>query len=331
VDTRVEWSGIATDHLQKEGLDILGQELRSWIGPRRAKPNRIRILVESPVQPVLDNSEFRMCIGNSDYFTIHTITNLSRRSYDSNNGEPIGRVLDSSWSAPALPFGPSAVPYHISAHGVLFVTDPQTDRTYLVLTLPSRQRVPIAPGWNATFAEQMWAPSEETPRDPWWQPYATGLTIEPPQERTGDQDLWRTVLRGMTEELGVQEADLSSRPKLVAACIEQDMYAVAFIFVLRATLTLAELHKRRLGAPDREIGLIAAFPIAGTREGGGRLDSAAQFATLLSMERFDGGPYLLSSPSATLVEPWHLSARLRIHAAARHCEGNRFLDYVCPR
>lgn len=326
--TNIEWSDIANSDLSRQKLDVLGEELRSWIGARRAKPNRIRFLVEPPSQMVLDNNEFQMRIGNSDYFTMRTISNLSRRSHGSSTNEQISRVFDNWWSPPKIPFPASVVPYHISAHGVLFVTDPETNRRYLILTLPSRQRAPLVPGWNASFAEQMWAPSPETTRAPWWHPYVGGLTIDAPKERTGDQDIWRTVQRGLFEELGVQESDLATKPKLIASCIEQDMHFVAFIFVLQATLTLAELQKRRLSAPDREIGPIAAFPIDGLTDEGKRLDPVNQLTSLLSMEQFDGGPYLIPNQESSLIEPWHLSSRLRIYAAARNLVGAKLLDHI---
>lgn len=174
----------------------------------------------------------------------------------------------------------------------------------------------------------MWAPAAETPTDPWWKPYVGNLTIEAPKDRTGDRDVWSTVRRGLFEELGVQEQDLTVPPKLVASCIEQDMHFVAFIFVLQATLTLQDLYKRKLAAPDKEIGSIAAFAIEGPSDEGYLLDPARQLATLLSAERFDGGQYLLPSPAPNVVEPWHLSSRLRIYAATRHLVGARLLDGI---
>lgn len=327
-ETKFEWSDLATSHLSTEKLNILGEELRTWIGTRRAKPNRIRFLVEPPAQMVLDNNEFQMRIGNSDYFTMRTVASLSKRSQGSSTNEPISRVFDNWWSESKIPFQASTVPYHISAHGVLFVTDPETNRRYLVLTLPSRQRAPLVPGWNVSFAEQMWAPSAETPRAPWWQSYVTGLSIEPPKDRTGDLDIWATVRRGMFEELGVQQSDLATSPRLIASCIEQDMHFVAFIFAIQATLTLAELNKRRLSAPDKEIGAIAAFPIDGMTDTGTRLNPIDQFTSILSMKQFDGGPYLIPKPATTLIDSWHLSSRLRIYAAARHFEGSKLLDHV---
>ena len=324
----IEWSEIATTGLDRQKLDILGAELHSWIGSRRAKPNRIRFLVEPPPQMVLDNNEFRMHIGNSDYFTMRTIAELSRKSRGTQHGAGIENVFDTWWSSAGKPFPASCVPYHISAQGILFVTDPNTHRKYLILTLPSRQRSPLVPGWNVSFAEQMWAPYPETQKDPWWKPYASGLTIEAPKDRTGDKDIWDTVLRGLFEELGVKRNDLNSSPKLVASCIEQDMHFVAFIFVLQATLSLQDFYKRKLSAPDKEIGLVAAFPIDGPSDGAGSLDPARQLTKLLSMERFDGGPYILPRPTTSIEELWHISSRLRIYAAARHLVGARLLDHI---
>lgn len=324
----VEWSEIASTGLDSKKLDLLGKILRSWVGSRRAKPNRIRFLVEPPSQMVLDNNEFRMHIGNSDYFTMRTIAELSRISENGQPGLDIQNVFDTWWSSVGRPFPGSCVPYHISAQGVLFITDPSTKRTYIVLTLPSLQRSPLVPGWNASFAEQMWAPFPETPKEPWWEPYTDGLTIEAPKDRTGDKDIWDTVERGLYEELGLRQHELTATPKLVASCIEQDMYFVAFIFVLKATLTLQDFYKRKLSAPDKEIGPIAVFPIDGPRDGAGSFDPTRQLTELLSMEHFDGGPYMLPNATTSIEEPWHLSSRLRIYAAARHLVGAKLLDYI---
>lgn len=328
--THIEWSDLATAQLPQSKLDVLGTELRSWIGSRRAKPNRIRYLAEAPAQMVLDNNEFQMTIGNSDYFTMRTVTSLSKRSHTSTEGDLISQVFDSWWSGPKSRFPATTVPYHVSAMGVLFITDPDSAQRFLILTLPNAQRVPLVPGWNASFAEQMWAPSPTTPKPPWWKPYTSGLDIESPKDRTGDRDIWATVKRGMHEELGLLESDLSESPRLVVSCIEQDMYFVAFVFVLQATMSLAKLQKRRLTAPDKEIGLITAYPLDGVDSSGEKLDSAKQFASLLARDQFDGGPYLIPRPGQPAVDRWHLSSRLRIYAAARHLEGNRLLDYVSP-
>lgn len=276
---------------------------------------------------VLDNSEFTMHVGNSDYFTMRAVTELSRKGGGAHGDPSLLNVFDAWQFEPGAPFPTSSVPYHISAHGVLLVTDPATHRKYLVLTLPSRHRTPLIPGWNVTFAEQMWAPGPETPQEPWWSPYIKGLRIEAPNDRTGDRDIWSTVRRGLFEELGVGDHELTTC-KLVASCIEQDMHSVAFIFVLQTTITLQELHKCKLTAPDREIGALAAFPLDGPSANGGSLDPGRQFAALLSMQHFDGGPYLLPRSERSAVEPWHLSSRLRIHAAARHVLGARLLDYI---
>ncbi|MEM8492234.1 MAG: toll/interleukin-1 receptor domain-containing protein [Pseudomonadota bacterium] len=328
ISTDVEWSDLALSQLDSERLSLLGKELQGWIGARRAKPNRIRFLVEPPAQMVLDNNEFQMKIGNSDYFTMRTVNTLSIRSNESSGEDAIKSVFDDFWGEAKTPFSATTVPYHISAQGVLFITDPQTGLKYLVLTMPSRQRTPLVPGWNVSFAEQMWAPSPRSIQPSWWENYVEGLTIAPPNQRTGDSDVWDTVLRGLYEELGIQQSDLMAFPKLIASCIEQDMYFVAFIFVFQAKLTLNELQKRRLASPDKEIGPIAAYPVEGVLPDGLRLDPMVQFTKLLSQPNFDGGPYLIPRPVETLVDRWHLSSRLRIYAAARNLFGNRVLDHV---
>jgi hypothetical protein len=328
ISTDLEWSDVAFKHLPAQKLALLGERLKSWIGTRRAKPNRIRFLVEPPAQMVIDNNEFQMKIGNSDYFTMRTVNALSASPAGPQGDDPIRAVFDHFWGEANKPFPDTAVPYHISSHGILIVTDPETHKKYLILTLPNRQRTPLVPGWNASFAEQMWAPMRRSYRPSWWEAHVTGLTVEPPSNRSGDSDIWQTVLRGLDEELGIQEADLSESPKLIASCIEQDMYFVAFIFVIQAELTLAQLQERRLRAPDKEVGPIAAYPLSGTSSDGKTLEPLTQIINLLSQESFDGGPFLIPGPVESLVDRWHLSSRLRIYAAARHLEGNRLLDYV---
>ena len=325
-----EWSELALRALSPEKLAVLGTELNTWVGTRKRKPNRIRYLVAPPKQIVLDNTEFQMTIGNSDYFTMRTVTELSRKSHLSSNGGPIAEVFDSWWAKPGRDFDATTVPYHISALGVLFITDPNTDIRYLILTLPDSRRTPLVAGWNASFAEQMWAPSASIGSKPWWSRFAKNLNIDNPIERTGDRHIWSTVTRGLHEELGISETDLSSEPRLVMACMEQDMHFIGFVFVLQARLTLDEFQKRRLGSPDSEIGTVAAYPVDGPTPKGGQYDASVQLAKLLEFDEFDGGPFLVPSPGSSLKSGWHISSRLRIHAAARHIEGNRFQDYVQP-
>ena len=56
--TSVEWSAVAkSGGFSKEAFGNLAKGLLSWLPMRRAKPNRIRFLLEPPVQPVLDHKE----------------------------------------------------------------------------------------------------------------------------------------------------------------------------------------------------------------------------------------------------------------------------------
>lgn len=321
IDSGVEWSELAKSDLSDAAIMYLGNNLRRWIGNRRAKPNRIRFLAEAPAQMVLDNNEYQICVGNSDYFSMRTVANLSesgRKKVD-NNG--IDRVFSNWWEEPNKRFRGTTTPYHVSAQGILIVTDPKSRLRSLILTLPSRQRKPLVTGWNTTFAEQMWAPTISTAALPWWMSYVDGLSIEDPSDRTGDIDLWNTVERGLAEELGIKQSDLIERPKLVASCIEHEVHFVTYIFVLTASLSMAELQSRRLAAPDKEIGSIAAYPLEGTDESGQHLDPLEQFALLLEMDSFNGGPYLVPQPSLSAVEGWHSSSRYRIYVAARHLLG----------
>ena len=199
---------------------------------------------------------------------------------------------------------------------------------YLILTLPNSQRNPLVPGWNATFAEQMWAPSSHSKFQPWWLQFTDGLNINDPSNRTGDANVFTTLRRGLHEELGLLSADIDSKPRLIMACFEQDMHFLGFVFVLEAVMKLSELQTRCNSSPDKEIGIVAAYPIDGFASDGSRIEGAKQFAQILGQERFDGGPYLLNGPGPAIIEKWHISSRLRIYAAARHLLGNRFMDYA---
>ena len=327
--TSEEWSSserLAV--LGRESVKKLGNGLLNWLPARRAKPNRVRFLVKCPVQPVLDNSEFSIEIGNSDYFTMRTIADISRRSRADGAGFGLGDIFGSRWVGPSEKFPGNCVPYHLSSQGILFLNDPSTGVRFLVLTLPSLQRNPLVPGWNATFAEQMWAPKPAAKVRPWWAEFTKNLDIESAAERQGDEHIEDTVIRGLWEELGIERKNLIERPALISACIEQDLYFLTFLYVLEISMSLDDLFQRTERSPDREIEFVAAYPIQGLRPGGGQFDPFRQFAELLSDDFFDGGKHIIPRPTNSLVQPWHISSRMRIYAAARHLLGDPFMNYV---
>ena len=312
---------------QKEQLAKLSEGLIKWMPPRRAKPNRIRYLVTPPVQPVLDHKELVLNIGNSDYFTMRAVAEISRTENDAKSATKLNDIFNSRWGEAGKNFPSDCIPYHISAQGIMFITDPETEIKYLVLTMPSGQRSPLVRGWNATFAEQMWAPSPSTPIRAWWEDYTEGFEIESPKDRFGDENVEATLIRGLMEELGINKDDLNTSPKLISACIEEDLYFVTFIFVIELRMSLNELYIRKESAADREIGNLAAYPIAGVKDGV-EIDSCKRFLKLLKKDSFDGSPYILPQPVEAMKSQWHLSSRMRIYAAARHLLGNEILKYI---
>jgi hypothetical protein len=324
-----EWSTLAR-HIDAVKLSVLGRALHQWIGARRRKPNRIRYLLQPPKQPVLDNDELILHIGNSDYFTMRAIAEASRASHGRTDNTPLAKVFKSWWIDQGHKFDHTVVPYHVSALGVLLLTDPRTNVRYLVLTLPRADRGALVPGWNASYGEQMWAPSSTSATSPWWSAYVKGLDIEEPVERDGDQSLWATVRRGLREELGVLKEDLVDEPALIMACLEQDIYFIGFVFVVCASLSISEFQKRRESSTDREIGAVALYPIDGPAPNGGRYEPAEQLSRLLASDEFDGGPYLIPRTSGELIRGWHISSRLRIYAAGRHILGDRFMEFAQP-
>ena len=124
VVTTEEWSAIAESKgFSKDSIANLAKGLLNWLPMRRAKPNRIRFLLEPPVQPVLDHKELILKIGNSDYFTMRAISEVSRKEKDPDFGVTLKDIFRVRWGQAGKKFPEGCIPYHISAQGVLFVTE----------------------------------------------------------------------------------------------------------------------------------------------------------------------------------------------------------------
>lgn len=317
-----------------KGLIGIDENTKGWIKDRRATPNRIRILLNAPVDPVLDRSELFLHFGNSDYFTVRTVTEISRREREGTlGGLKLSDIFPTRWAERGKPFPKNCVPYHVSAQGILVCREPDTHKKYLILALTNPRGSTLVYGWGATMAEQMWAPEPITSFTPWWADFTNNLGIkpEPGEERQGDVHIQDTLIRGLKEEFGLVAGEhYHADPKLLNVCLEEDMYFITFIFFVQVDLPLAKLYEQWVNAPDhREFDLLAAYQIEGQDENGKEIDGPKRIADLLAQDNFDGGRYLIKNPTGSpIVGPWHITSRMRIYVAASHMWGKRILEYV---
>ena len=317
-----------------KGLIGIDENIKGWIKDRRATPNRIRILLNAPVDPVLDRSELFLHFGNSDYFTVRTVTEISRREREGTLGElKLSDIFPARWSERGKPFPNNCMPYHVSAQGVLVCREPVTNNKYLILTSNNPRGSTLVYGWGATMAEQMWAPEPTSSFTPWWADFTKRLDIktDPREERQGDKHIQDTLIRGLEEEFGLEAGlDYPKDPKLLNVCLEEDMYFITFIFFVQVELPLEKLYEKWVQAPDhREFDLLAAYQIEGLDENGNEIDGPKRIAELLAQDKFDGGRYLIKNPTQSpIVGSWHITSRMRIYVAGYHMWGKRITEYV---
>ncbi len=341
VDDSNEWPRDATlDNLETrisefaKGLTGINEKTRGWLGDRKVAPNRIRRLLNVPTDPVLDRQELFLRFGNSDYFTVRTVQEVSRRGRESTlGGTVLSNIFPTRWGESGIPFPANCVPYHVSAQGILVCSEPGTRNKYLILTSDNPLGNTLVSGWSATMAEQMWAPEPTTRFTPWWQHFTTAIGIqpEPHEERQGDKHIQDTLIRGLEEEFGLKAGvHYPVDPKLLNVCLEEDMYFVTFIFFVPVEISLEELYSLWLNAPDhKEMGLLAAYQVEGLDENGNEINGPMRMADILAMKNFDGSKYLIKNPTEMpLIREWHITSRMRIYLAAHHLYGKRIAEYV---
>lgn len=317
-----------------KGLIGVDENIRGWLVDRKAAPNRIRRLLSVPTDPVLDRPELFLHFGNSDYFTVRTVTEISRRGREGTlGGITLSDIFPVRWNERGKPFPKNCVPYHVSAQGILVCQEPSTANEYLILASANPLGSTLAYGWGVTMAEQMWAPEPATRFTPWWHDFtkAAGIQPEPLEERQGDTHVQDALTRGLREEFGlVAGVHYAVDPKLLNVCLEEDMYFITFIFFVPVEIPLEELYSLWVSAPDhREMGLLAAYQIEGLDENGNEIDGPKRTAELLAHNSFDGGKYLIKNPTESpLVGGWHITSRMRIYLAAHHLYGKRITEYV---
>ena len=338
----IEWpadfGGI--DDYQRQALEagIIGTKddsVKGWLKTARGTPNRIRILLEPPLPTVLDRGTLGLRFGNSDYFTVRTITELARRDF---RGLPpsFDRMFPERWAEPEHRFSGRCVPYHVSAQGVLLVRPEQTPETrFLLLASLNTANPSITSGWGATMAEQMWAPSQRQHGDPWWDRSLVSrrLAFRAGETRSGDTHINETLARGLREEfqIDVDSDDCYQEPLLLNVAIEQDMYFITFIYFIELKLSLDEIYRRWRTAPDsQEMALLAAYQLTGRDRTGNELHGPRRLAELMACEECDPGAYLLPTalPNGQVQGKWHISSRLRMYACGMHLWPHEFERYV---
>lgn len=343
-DEPFEWPHFI-EHFSREKLDSFSLALKGndagtingWLDPakKNAQANRIKILLKSPVEPVLDKSFLRLTFGNSDYFTVRTIQEISQMinkgQLDNNY---LSNIFSDRWAEAGQYFSQNCIPYHISAQGIIINEDVDNSCEHLILANTNPQSKTLVNGWGATMAEQMWAPEPEDGIIPWWDCYLPQTAYKPRDHRNEDLHIQDTLIRGLKEEFGlIQTQDYQTDPPLLNISLEQDMYFLTFIFLVRSRMPLSDLFQKWKGAPDhKEMNILAAYQISGKNDNGSSLDGARRMAELISTDEFNSPcvffPALDDREIDCLDKGWHVSSKMRIFTAGMNIYGKKFGQYI---
>ncbi|MHB1797917.1 MAG: hypothetical protein ACYCUI_06355 [Vulcanimicrobiaceae bacterium] len=295
-----------------------------WLRDDMKAPRPIRVLAEPPYPPSLARQSLHLRLGNSDYLTVRAITEISRIERGSGRVR-LGAIFPDRWPASQSPDGPQesfttrCVPYHVSIQAIIVCEAPNA--WHLLLANVNPERGAITGGWGATMATQMWGPDRAGNIEPWWSAPSTDNLL-PRGPQTGDETLEGTLRRGLDAEFQIDiQSDLRHEPKLLLAAVEQDMYFITFIYIVRVPFVLEELYRRWIRSPEfHHNGLLAAYQLTGCDADGIELNGPTRLARLLAQAQFDAGPHLRPEPRASgeVSGPWHVSSRLRIYALGMH-------------
>jgi hypothetical protein len=335
--SNTEWpqdiGGLSSKQEKELAVGLIGdgsKEFTGWL-TQKGKPGRVRMLLGPIDPPNLDRPYISFEVGNSDYFTPRTISELEKLNL-TGAGPDLYSIFPESWAEPGSRFPPTCVPYHVSVQGIV-ISHSESEGDHLILGSVNPQNPSITHGWGATMAEQMWAPDPSDLVKEWWRPFAAKrlANVAIPSKREGDADLRENLRRGLREELGITlGTDTLQNPRLLSVAIEENFF-ITFVFLVIVRLGLDDIYKRWKVAPDtNEMGLLAAYKFGGRDKDGRLLNGAERLSQLLSKDRFDAGPHLLPSPRPAneLIGKWHCSSRLRIYAAGMHFWPNHFPSYV---
>ena len=297
--------------------------LPGWLRSRRYSPGRIRVFAASPFAPsVEDREHLTLNFANSDYFTSKTIFELSYRERSGSHVKLLKDVFPERWAPGTTPFTTACVPYHVSIHAT--ITCEMANSRYLILTRINPNNPTLADGWQASMAEQMWAPDRAGASAPWWQEPTRvyGVPFDEAKPRIGDFSLAETLRRGMWDEFSINiDTDVLVEPRLLLGAIEEDLYFFTFVYALRLRLSPMQMYEKWRNSPGRDENiLMAAYQLTGLTSHGSVLKGANQVAALLIQEQFDAGPHLLPDPKSpgALRGHWDPTARLSIYALGMH-------------
>lgn len=302
----------------------LQEALRAW-RKQTSYPRALRTLLTVPAEPVTDRQGVELLFGRSDYFTVRTITEISRgATFD----DALGSLFPAPdwWADNHSRFGIDVPPYHVSVQGIILNRDPETGSFALVLTATNSRSNPIMRGIGVSMAEQMTAHGAN-PSPAWWHEDRYG----PPPHGEGDMHIFDTLERGLFEEFSLRREDYQT-PVLLNACLEADMYFITFIFAVRTELTSLELFDRWRRAPDRqESEILALVPIGRGAGGIPPANAVSSIARLLELSELDLSEFLIPRampPGSIAPQGWHPSSRMRLYAAAKHWWGDRIDEFV---
>lgn len=339
VSDDIEWPDYLGSSLSPEQVSALelgligrsGQGFNGWLMDKSRYPGRVRTLRMPPKALHSGRPDLHLRFANSDYFTLRTIAELSRidRKHHTNL---LYRAFPERWAPSESEFSIQCVPYHVSAQAIIVCIDDK-NALHLLISSVNPMGPAITDGWVVTMAEQMSAkvPGADVPRR-WWSDAArTNIIPVPEDKNVRDDHINDTLLRGLWEELAILPQDLFQEPLLLCGAIEQDMYAIPFIYVVFVKESpMKVFEKWRYLAEDRsEIGSIASYQLTGTTENGEYLSGPDRLAKMIACEQFDVGPILLPTPltDANFIS-WHFTSRYRIFSLGMHLWPEAFSKLV---
>lgn len=284
-------------------------------------PKVLRTLRAAPMEPVSDRRSLRLVLGQSDYFTVRTVTQIIR----SGSIAQLERLFPARnwWATAPSSFALDVPPYHVSVQGIILNHDTNNGEWTLVLTAYAGQISPIAGGISVGIAEQMAGRVNDHQRLAWWYEDKGEADVLP----VGNEDchIFDTMERGLHEELGLQGND-HSPPLLLNASLEADMFFLTFLFLVRTDQPTQSIFEKWRTAPDRgEADVIALYPICNDDDGGLESERAIdRVVELMGREFVDLEPYVLPAPlqpGRLGARKWHHSSRMRLYVLARHLWG----------
>lgn len=285
------------------------------------RPKILRTLRAAPLVPISDRRSLRLLLGQSDYFTVRTVTQIIRDGSISGL-ETLFPARD-WWETPTCIFSKDVPPYHVSVQGIILNRDPTNGEWALLLTAYAGFIAPIAGGISVGIAEQMLGHMDNHLAAAWWRSSET----KPVVATVGEEDahIFDALERGLAEELGLQR-DNYSAPLLLNASLEADMFFLTFLFLVRTELSAQRIFDLWRTAPDRdEADVLALYPLCTDADGGlGSERAIDQVIYLLGRENLDLEAYVLpvSMQRGRLgARKWHHSSRMRLYVLAQHLWG----------